>query len=159
MKIKRTQTWGKSNYRYKIKYIYIYISFEKCVCLLVLFTFFFHLFLGFSGTWSQEVWRDDEPSRAFPKVARKRYERFYGATCKRPDKGSVTQAGLVFSAPSEFSIISDFALCWPSASLLQQARPDDRPVWGQRERGSLQEAAGGDGEEGEFIIFICFIKI
>lgn len=38
-----------------------------------------------------------------------------------------------------------------SAPILQQTRPDARPVRGQRERSSLQEAEGGDGEEGEFI--------
>lgn len=44
-----------------------------------------------------------------------------------------------------------FAPCMSSASFLQQARPDDRPIWGQCEWDSLQKAEGGDGEEGEFI--------
>lgn len=40
--------------------------------------------------------------------------------------------------------------CVSPAPFLQQTWPADRPVWGQREWSSLQEAEGGDGEEGEF---------
>ena len=42
-----------------------------------------------------------------------------------------------------------------SASLLQPTRPDGRPLRGQPEWGSLQEAEGGDGEEGEFQHWCC----
>lgn len=43
-----------------------------------------------------------------------------------------------------------------SASLLQPTRPDDGPVRGQRERDPLQEAASGDGAEGEEEAFNLF---
>lgn len=43
-----------------------------------------------------------------------------------------------------------FSSSFSTASLLQQTRPVHGPVWGQREWSALQEAARGDGAEGEF---------
>lgn len=42
-------------------------------------------------TFSREEQPDDGRSRASPRVARRRSERFWGATCRRPDRGSVSQ--------------------------------------------------------------------
>jgi len=49
------------------------------------------------------------------------------------------------------TVVCDPRRLWfcSSASLVQQTRPVHGPVWGQHERGSLQEAEGGDGEEGK----------
>lgn len=89
-------------------------------------------------TFSREEQPDDGRSRASPRVARRRSERFWGATCRRPDRGSVSQGRVSCFTNKHFVLTLSFV-----SFLLSSVLTADTTCWSTRSRTHWAKSASG----------------